>query len=96
VSFRFCGQAVTISPHRTTLTTQEAAEMLGVSRPTLVKLLEAKKIPFSQPGRHRRVRLADILAFQQRQAEARSSALTELANASDPDPENAAGFVKTR
>ncbi|MGH3562772.1 MAG: helix-turn-helix domain-containing protein [Mycobacterium sp.] len=90
------GQAVTISPHRTTLTTQEAAEILGVSRPTLVKLLKEDKIPFTQPGRHRRVQLADVLAFQEHQARARAEALDELANAPDPDQGNAVGFVNTR
>lgn len=90
------GQAVTISPHRTTLTTQEAAEILGVSRPTLVKLLEEDKIPFTQPGRHRRVQLADVLAFQEHQVQARAQALSELANAPDPDPGNTVGFVNTR
>jgi len=90
------GQAVTLSPHRTTLTTQEAADLLGVSRPTLVKLLEEDKIPFTQPGRHRRVQLADVLAFQEHQAQVRAQALTELANAPDPDPGNSAGFVNTR
>jgi excisionase family DNA binding protein len=90
------GQAVSISPQRTTLTTQEAAEILGVSRPTLIKLLEERKIPFTQPGRHRRVQLADILAFQEHQAQARTGALEELANAPDPDPDNTVGFVKTR
>lgn len=90
------GQAVTIAPHRTTLTTQEAAEILGVSRPTLVKLLEEDKIPFTQPGRHRRVQLADLLAFQQRQVQVRAQALTELANAPDPDSGSTVGFVNTR
>ena len=90
------GDAVTVSPRATILTTQEAAEVLGVSRPTLVKLLESGLIPFMQPGRHRRVALADVLAFQEAQAKARSAALDELANARDPDPDGARGFVETR
>src|SRR6476661_2107272 len=44
------GQAVTIAPHNQRLTTQEAADILGVSRPTLVKMLDDGLIPFEQPG----------------------------------------------
>lgn len=90
------GDAVTVSARSTMLTTQDAAEVLGVSRPTLVKLLELGRIPFTQPGRHRRVALSDVLAFQASQAKERASALDELANTPDPDPDGARGFVETR
>ena len=60
------GLAITIAPHQMILSTGEAADILGVSRPTLVRLLEAGEIPFEQPGRHRRVRLADVLAYRER------------------------------
>lgn len=60
------GAAVTLSRHEQLLTTQEAADLLGVSRPTLVRLLDHGAIPYDQPGSHRRLRLADVLAHQQR------------------------------
>jgi excisionase family DNA binding protein len=60
------GLAITIAPHQMVLSTSEAADILGVSRPTLVRLLEAGEIPFQQPGRHRRGRLADVLAYHER------------------------------
>lgn len=58
------GQAVTLAPHALRLTTQQAADLLGVSRPTLIKLLEEGKIPYETPNRHRRIQLSDLLTFQ--------------------------------
>ncbi|MGH3272889.1 MAG: helix-turn-helix domain-containing protein [Streptosporangiaceae bacterium] len=72
------GLAITVAPHQTVLSTSEAASLLGVSRPTLVRLLEAGEIPFSQPGRHRRVRLADVLAYQQRASRGRAVVLDQM------------------
>ncbi|MBC7559054.1 MAG: helix-turn-helix domain-containing protein, partial [Dermatophilaceae bacterium] len=59
------GQAVTFAPMSQQLTTQQAADLIGVSRPTLIKLLESGRIPYETPGRHRRLRLSDVLAFQE-------------------------------
>lgn len=59
------GCSVTVATHGGTLTTGEAASMLGISRPTLVRLLEQGAIPYEQPCRHRRVLLRDVLAYQQ-------------------------------
>lgn len=60
------GNAVSVVPYSMRVSTQEAAEMLGVSRPTLVRMLERNEIPYEQPGRHRRIKLADVMAFRDR------------------------------
>jgi excisionase family DNA binding protein len=72
------GLAITVAPHETVLSTSEAAGLLGVSRPTLVRLLEAGEIPFEQPGRHRRVRLADVLAYLERAKRRRAAGLDQM------------------
>jgi excisionase family DNA binding protein len=73
------GRPVTLACHEPTLSTQEAADLLGISRPTLVRLLDAGVIPYDRPGRHRRVQLADLLAHQQRchHAERGAEAVTD-------------------
>lgn len=60
------GIPVAVAPHNTLLTTQEAADLLDISRPTLVRLLAAREIPFSTRGRRRRVRLHDLLEYRER------------------------------
>jgi excisionase family DNA binding protein len=61
------GLAVTVAPHHLTLSTQEAADLLRISRTTLVRLLESGEIPFDKPSRHRKVRLDDLLEYRRRQ-----------------------------
>lgn len=58
------GKPISIVPIATELTTQAAAEMLGCSRPHLVKLLESGKIPFTKIGKHRRVQFEDVAEFK--------------------------------
>jgi excisionase family DNA binding protein len=73
------GDGVSVLPVETELTTQQAAELLSVSRPYLVKLLEEEQeIPFHKVGRHRRVKLADLLEYKRGQDEKRRSLLGKL------------------
>lgn len=60
------------------LTTQEAADILNVSRPHLVKLLEDGKLPFHRTGKHRRVRFADLMQFMEAQDMGCTQAMSQL------------------
>ena len=74
------GHSVSVGSEEEELTTSEAAELLGVSRPHLVKLLEEGEIPFRKVGTHRRVRREDVLKYKRRQRKEAEKAMQNLAD----------------
>lgn len=73
------GKAISLVPSVSELSTQQAADLLHISRPHLVKMLEQGVLPFKKVGSHRRVLLQDLLQYEARQAEQRRQQLQFLA-----------------
>lgn len=72
------GNAVQVVPVQAELTTQEAANILNVSRPHMVKLLEDGELPFHKTGRHRRIFFADLMKFKEMRKRESIQAMHEL------------------
>ncbi len=72
------GNPVTLVPEATEITTQAASEVLGCSRPHVVRLLEEGKIPYTKVGKHRRIRYDDLLSFKKKMKVSQKKKLQEL------------------
>ncbi len=73
------GKSFSIMPVNVELTTQQAADMLNVSRPYLVKLLESNAINFTKTGRHRRIKAEDLFAYKEKRDSERERILSDMA-----------------
>jgi excisionase family DNA binding protein len=77
------GKLISIVPVVTEVTTQAAAEMLGCSRPHLVKLLEEGKIEFTKVGKHRRIKFDDMMKYKKQMKEQQKQNIIDMMNADE-------------
>ena len=79
------GKIISIVPMATEVTTQKAAEILGCSRPHLIKILEEGKIPFTKVGRHRRIMFEDVVAYKRKMKEEQKQHIIDIMSADEED-----------
>lgn len=77
------GKLISIVPIATEITTQAAAEILGCSRPHLVKLLQNGKIAFTKVGKHRRIKFDDIAAYKKQMKEQQKQKIIDIMNSDE-------------
>jgi excisionase family DNA binding protein len=77
--------AVTVVPRAQSLTTQQVADLLGLSRPTVIKLLDQGQIAYERVGKHRRLLLRDVLAYRESRRAEQYAALEAMAGADESD-----------
>ncbi len=77
------GKLISLVPIATEVTTQSAAEILGCSRPHLVKLLEDGKIPFTKIGKHRRIKFDDIIRYRKQMKEQQKQNIIDIMNSDE-------------
>ncbi len=77
------GKPISIVPMATEVTTQRAAEILGCSRPHLIKLLEEGKIEYTKVGKHRRIMFEDVVNYKQQMKEEQKQHLIDIMNADE-------------
>ena len=85
------GKAVHLTPSDEQLTTQQAADMLGISRPTLIAIIDRGELACTRVSSHRRIRLDDLLAYRDRRRAAQRAVLEQLQ--SDHDDEASADEI---
>jgi len=87
------GKAVTVSPQEPQLTTQQAADLLGVSRPTVVRMIESGELAAERNGNRRRLLLSDVLAYRERRR-ARQYAMLAATSVDIDDEDDPAEMIE--